>query len=389
MGSSHASTGIPSGRHLSYSFRKQDTGALEVEPRRALAVFRALNLADDRRSSQTLLDFSGRPANDAPAGTVITGADCAALAGRLRRAGYPLTDEGIRVFKMERGFSDAVRIGPDVASAYARFAKGVETRINLRASDWQALGPELRAALKILMVIGRDPVSLMSVRRALGVRDSDEVPNGVLLVGKVTAERLVRWAHQAGWTFDLAGLRKIAAARGVESMDIDPAMAGFVADAVLQRDEPAHDYQRFTRDGRTLNRRTILMLKAAQARLGDAVRLGVLKGSYVKADRRGAHPHMGGGVVDLSLGDASPAAIERAVLALREVGFAAWCRSRAAEPHVHAVAIGDRDMAPAAWWQVKAFFLGRDGRTRGGEDPHRATRAQSPAWVVRYRIPAM
>jgi hypothetical protein len=210
-----------------------------------------------------------------------------------------------------------------------------------------------------------------------------------MLVGKVSAERLIRWAHQNGWTFDLNGLRKLARARGARSMEIDEDLARFVADAVQSLNEPAHDYTRFNRNGRTINRRTLLMLKAAEGRLGGELRLAILKGSYVRTGRRGAHPHMGGGVVDLVTDRPEPQCTERAVQALREVGFAAWYRARESDSHIHAVAIGDREMTPAAWWQVKAYFLGRDGRTRGEEDAHRSLTVSLPAWVARYRVAAL
>jgi len=374
-------------RPLRVDFRQQKTSGLEVEPRRALAVYRALNLSDDRTSSQMLLDSSGRRMRLERGAMSISSADCTALASRLRRSGYPLTDDGIRRFKMERGFSSVVRIGPDIASAYARFVKGVETRINVTREEFQTLDEETRCALKLLMHIGREPTNLMVVRQALGVRDSDKVPNGTILVGRVTAERLVRWAHQTGWTLDGGGLAKIARVRGAANPAVDAALARFVADAVLCRNEPAHDYTHYSQGGKVVNRRTVLMLKAAEARLGE-LRLGISKGSYVDTGR-GAHPHMGGGVVDVFLGDVSSQMVERAVLALREVGFAAWSRSRAESSHIHAVAIGDREMAAAAWWQVKAFFRGRDGRTRAGRDPHRHLKAKAPRWTARYRIAAL
>ena len=50
----------PARRPLRVDFRQQKTSGLSVEPRRALAVYRALNLSDDRTSSQMLLNYSGR-----------------------------------------------------------------------------------------------------------------------------------------------------------------------------------------------------------------------------------------------------------------------------------------------------------------------------------------
>ncbi|OGQ89669.1 MAG: hypothetical protein A2289_09540 [Deltaproteobacteria bacterium RIFOXYA12_FULL_58_15] len=370
--------------------RSRREKTIATERHRALAVFKAL-ASSGRDPSRALLSFSGRRANVEAEGMVtVCLSDCHELADRLRDVGYPLTDEGIRLFKMERGFSDVVRIGPDVAEAYARFANGMETRVNVTAQQWERLDVETQTGVRILMVVGRSPERLIAVREALGVRGSKKVPDGMVLVGSVTAERLVQWAHGNGWTFDRGGLEKIAEARGVDSPDINESMAQFVSDAVLCRDEPDHNYTRHTHEGRTINRRTVTMVKSAEASLPEGMTFGVIKGSYIEVGTRGAHPHVGGGVVDLSISTPwTQEAIRRAVGELRRAGFAAWFRDRSEVPHLHAVAIGDREMSAAAWWQVKAFFAGRDGRTRLAQDPHADIGAESPEWSIRYRIPAL
>ena len=375
--------------HQHHAFNSQKTGAMSMEPRRALAVYRALKLADDAEGSRKLLSFSGRPVKEERGGVSISPSDCAALATRLRAAGYPLDDHGIRVFKMERGFSDVVRIGPDVATAYAHFVDGIEAKLNVTAQDWPLLSEEVRHAVRILMLIGRDPQTLMAVRTALGIRDSEAAPAGVVLVGRVSGERLVEWAHVHGWTLNWAGIEALARSRGARTVNVDADLARFVAASVLCTGEPGHDYTKLTREDHTLNRRTLKMLKAAERLLGGAVAFRVLKGSYLASKEKGAHPHLGGGVVDLSVGDASPEGIEAAVEALRRVGFAAWYRTRTEHPHIHAVAIGDRELAPAATWQVRAYFHGRDGRSRSEHDPHRRVGVPLPAWVAKYRASAV
>jgi hypothetical protein len=375
--------------HQYYDFPSQRANSLSVEPRRALAVYRALNLVNDPRASRKLLGFSGRPVREERGGVVISSSDCAALAARLRAAGYPLDDGGIRVFKMERGFSDVVRIGPDVATAYARFVDGIEARLNITAETWQELGTEMRNAVRLLMLIGREPETLMAVRRALGIRDSDKAPAGAVLVGKVSGLRLVEWAHAHSWTLDSSGIERLARARGVPSLEVDHELARFVAAAVLCTGEPCHDYTKLSCEGHILNRRTVQLLKAAERHLRGAVRFRVLKGSYLDREEKGAHPHMGGGVVDVDVGDDSPELIEAAVQALRQVGLAAWYRTRSEHPHIHAVAIGDRELAPAAMWQIRAYFRGRDGRSRSEHDPHRRVGVPLPAWVVKYRVAAI
>ncbi|MBI5509211.1 MAG: hypothetical protein HY903_10700 [Deltaproteobacteria bacterium] len=383
-----AASGFPRG-HPQYRFRGRATKDLGVEPRRALAVFRALNLADDVTGSHKLLSFAGRRVGDDRAALVIAPSDCNALAVSLRAAGYPLNDDGIRAFKMERGFSDAVRIGPDVARAYARFVGGVETKLNVGAQEWTRLSEEVKNAVSLLLLIGRRPEILTAVRAALGIRDAASAPQGTILVGRVSGERLVEWAHVHGWALDRHGLARIARARGAPTATIDEDLSRFVASAVRCVGEPTHDYKRLVGEGHTLNRRTVFMLKAAERLLPREVRFRVLQGSYLGGVERGAHPHMGGGVVDLAEDGLEAENIERVVQALRSVGFAAWHRTRSDHPHIHAVAIGDRELSPAARWQVNAYFAGRDGRSRKDRDPHRHVEVALPAWVTKYRIGAV
>lgn len=361
---------------------------LPPEPRRALALLRALDLSGDSGGLRALLTLSG---SSSPAANdqrpEVGESQVQAVAKALRERGYPLTDDGIRVFKMERGFSSAVRIGADVASAYARLADGLECRLNVDAETWATSPIELRRAIELLMLIGRRPAELLAVREALGVRDSERTPRGVVLVGRITGERLLGWSHALDWSFDSAGLARIARAAGLDTKVPDEAMASFVADAVLARGEPEHDYHQVRRGHFVLNRRTVTMLRQARACSPDReLHFAILKGSYEIGDTKGAHPHQGGGVVDLSVRDLAVDEIEHSVRALRLAGFAAWFRQRANRPHIHAVAIGDREMSPSAAWQVKAYFAGRDGRSFAGPDPHAALPVSLPAWVAKYRV---
>ncbi|MBI3178018.1 MAG: hypothetical protein HYZ27_00055 [Deltaproteobacteria bacterium] len=378
---------VEHGRKLRYAFGGRDTSTLSVEPRRALAVYRALDLSENSKASRTLLGFSGRRPPAPKTGVVISTDDCDALAGRLRYAGYPLSDAGIRLFKLERGFSNAVRISPEVAAAYARYAQGVEARLNVSADEWNRLNSAARNALRILLTMGREPSRLLAVRRALGVRDSNQAPDGVILVGRVTAERLMAWAFVHGWSLDDAGLEQLARACGARPGILDSTVARFVADAVVCRGEPLHDYARITRGGHTLNRRTVLMLRASERLLDADQHFRIAKGSYLGEIGRGAHPHLGGGAVDVVTSSDAPALIANAVAALRQVGFAAWFRSREAQPHIHAVAVGDRELSPSAAWQVKSYFEGRDGRSRSEADPHAQLCVSLPAWIGKYRVP--
>jgi hypothetical protein len=121
---------------------------------------------------------------------------------------------------------------------------------------------------------------------------------------------------------------------------------------------------------RIVNRRTKVMLDIANQSIGfDLV---IIQGSYMLPSEvadESEHTHNGGGVIDLRTSDI-PAHIgtERAVRALREVGFAAFHRRQPTftEDHIHAVAIGDVQMDPTAKDQVAEYFDHRNGL--GGED---------------------
>lgn len=117
-------------------------------------------------------------------------------------------------------------------------------------------------------------------------------------------------------------------------------------------------YERQQVQGHTLNNRTIAMLTVCEARLGYS--LTVLQGSY-NAGGVGASAgtHDGGGAVDLA-----PYDWKGKVKALRRVGFAAWHRPAIAGvwgEHIHAIAIGDRDLSDAAKSQVRDYKDHLDG----------------------------
>lgn len=124
--------------------------------------------------------------------------------------------------------------------------------------------------------------------------------------------------------------------------------------------------RRTTVDGHTVNVRTAQMLKRAEARLGED--LHVMQGSY-NAGKVGASAgtHDGGGAVDVS----PTSHPDRVVEALRAVGFAAWHRLPSQGPwpeHIHAIAIGDPELAPSAGRQVLQYESGYNGLANFGPD---------------------
>ena len=147
--------------------------------------------------------------------------------------------------------------------------------------------------------------------------------------------------------------------------------------------EPAHNYTRTTYGSKRVNQRTKVMLETAAREFGGPFYL--TQGSYNAGGvSASAGTHDGGGVVDISVYNMTSSRRAFAVQCLRRAGFAAWLRTPAQgfSYHIHACAIGDREMAPAAKKQVQAYFNGRDGLARNGVDtnPPRPW----PAWANKY-----
>jgi hypothetical protein len=118
-----------------------------------------------------------------------------------------------------------------------------------------------------------------------------------------------------------------------------------------------------------INRRTQAMLDTARAQIG--FELGIIQGSFMAgiAADQSEHTHDKGGVIDLRTRDIpQDIGTDRAVRALRAVGFAAFHRTDPPfdEDHIHAVAIGDVTLHPDAAAQVDQYRNGGDGL--GGTD---------------------
>ena len=128
-------------------------------------------------------------------------------------------------------------------------------------------------------------------------------------------------------------------------------------------------YGRTTFRAVTLNWRTAEMLVVAEKKISTAP-LGLSQGSWSAAATSGG-THLGGGALDVRAGDRTRTQLDEIQLELRRIGFAAWVRdpSQGDWPyHVHAIAIGDRDMSDAAAQQVIAYKNGRDGLKGNGPD---------------------
>lgn len=117
-------------------------------------------------------------------------------------------------------------------------------------------------------------------------------------------------------------------------------------------------YDLTERDGKTLDHLTDAALQHAERRLGYP--LTITQGSYNAGKvAASAGTHDGGGVVDLLAWD-----WHRKVIALREVGFAAWYRPAIPglwPAHIHAVLIGHQRLSDAANRQVVDYLQRRNG----------------------------
>lgn len=140
---------------------------------------------------------------------------------------------------------------------------------------------------------------------------------------------------------------------------------------------PPDDYRRTTINGYVINVRTLWMLRLADKLYeGPGSPLRVVQGSYTDKVDASFGTHAGGGAVDISIrAKAAPHDVlpteeaNKIVDALRHAGFAAWLRmpddlDPPATLHIHAIAVGDRELSNEAQAQVTGpigYFAGYDG----------------------------
>ena len=145
---------------------------------------------------------------------------------------------------------------------------------------------------------------------------------------------------------------------------------------------PPDDYSHVVQGYAEFNARTLAMLDHAEALYqaqGGSVdfRLAITQGSYNGGVDASFGTHDGGGAVDLSVRsrvDWSVLAdeIDPMLAALRTAGFAAWLRDQDelypdSPIHIHAIAIGDAELSPAARGQIDGpfgYLRGYDGLPR-------------------------
>lgn len=139
--------------------------------------------------------------------------------------------------------------------------------------------------------------------------------------------------------------------------------------------QPPDDYIQVIVNGETISARTLWMLeRAKELYSGPANLLRVTQGSYRTDVGQSFGTHAGGGAVDISIRDPQTNTLLLSetgamVRALRLAGFAAWYRPPGAlgtgsPPHIHAIAVGDAELSPAATAQLtgaEGYFNGMDG----------------------------
>lgn len=136
-------------------------------------------------------------------------------------------------------------------------------------------------------------------------------------------------------------------------------------------------YTRVTWSGKTINARTRDALLYAQRlwrKRGDHhMSIQLAQGSYNRGGvSASAGTHDGGGVVDIRTTGVGldPQETKDLNRALRDAGFASWIRDSrdGMPPHIHAIAIADKEMSASASRQVVSFDQGRNGLRSNAKD---------------------
>jgi len=120
-----------------------------------------------------------------------------------------------------------------------------------------------------------------------------------------------------------------------------------------------------------LDDRTAKMMAEVAKNTPDNLYVKPTQGSYNTSVSASAGTHAGGGAIDLAAKDLTSKQRKTLVYEMRRVGFAAWLRTPAQSNwpyHVHAIAIGCKDLSDGAKAQVVAYKQNRNGLASGGPD---------------------
>ena len=170
-----------------------------------------------------------------------------------------------------------------------------------------------------------------------------------------------------------------------------PATSGASSTSASSTKEPAGDYHRISWRGVTMNQRTKDMVLRAEAyakKMGVPTPIRFSQGSYHKGYGPSAGTHDGGGALDIRSAALSRPTELKLVKALRMAGFAAWSRGHNGDgmpPHIHALAIGDKQLSASARSQVQEYFWGGDGLVGSHPDGDRSIGRPYPDWAKKYK----
>jgi hypothetical protein len=133
--------------------------------------------------------------------------------------------------------------------------------------------------------------------------------------------------------------------------------------------------------GKTVDRRTKRMLRAAARLIHKGCHFALYQGSY---NPGGVGPsgdtHAGGGAADVDTRSICGAHTRVVVRALRTVGFAAWHRTYRPgvwPDHIHIEAVNDPDLSVGAQHQVGQYYEGQNGLDGG---PDKGPKVRKLTW---------
>jgi hypothetical protein len=226
-------------------------------------------------------------------------------------------------------------------------------------------------------LIGKQPSALR--RKAMRVaveawRDHRSDHQIRLAVAEVRARPLVKelfYARERGVERGYDRVFSIVRTKVIEGRSVAEIRRAVFAD--WNAHAPRRNYGHVQIRGATLNRYTAELLLRAEAyskAMGGPAKLWLTQGSYSTSVSASAGTHDGGGALDISVSGMSRSDVRKAVKALRKAGFAAWHRGPPSFiPHIHGIAIGDRDASPSAKAQVRDYRRGLDGLAYSRPDP--------------------
>ena len=189
--------------------------------------------------------------------------------------------------------------------------------------------------------------------------------------GPVTRAAVRAFERKHGWRTDgIAGQRvQEQLAKEVSKLPPPPKPTWKTVKA------PPSDYRIISFRGVKVDVRTRVMVERAESymkKMGINSKLSFSQGSFNHSVSASAGTHDGGGALDIRIGGFSSATADKVVKALRMAGFAAWRRgvNDTFSPHIHAIAIGDRQASAVAKAQVAEYFRGGDGLVGSRTDIH-------------------